>query len=104
MYPERSAVQFASLVGSPLCCPADNSSITGLHSSSSLTLQGENRSLLRTWPEFGAYRDVCFYFKYFLCAHPSVEPSEVEYYPSGSARLSWMYRGIMKIGADPLRC
>lgn len=29
MYPERSAVQFASLIGAPLCCPANNSSITG---------------------------------------------------------------------------
>jgi hypothetical protein len=53
MTPERSSLQFVAAIGSPLCCPANVFSLTG-----------ETPGIIRAWPEFQAYRDICFWFKY----------------------------------------
>lgn len=46
---------------------------------------------MRAWPEFACYRDICYWFKYFLCPHPQLQPTYVIQQPSHAGRLTWQY-------------
>ncbi|CAE8693637.1 unnamed protein product, partial [Polarella glacialis] len=48
----------------------------------------ETAYLVRTWPEFAAYRDIIFYWKYFLCTDLRVFP-ENKPWELQSAYISW---------------
>lgn len=80
MNPERSTSRFTTAIGEPLCCRPSVFSMTG-----------QDPQVVRTWPEYAAYRDINYWFKYFLCASNSLLPTRPGSYASHQARLIWKY-------------
>ncbi|CAK9118523.1 unnamed protein product [Durusdinium trenchii] len=64
---------------------------------------GSDPYLVHTWPEFQCYRDIIFYWKYFLCTDLRVFPKVNEYVPQ-SAYLKWQVVDEQKaFGCPPNR-
>ncbi|CAL1169144.1 unnamed protein product [Cladocopium goreaui] len=64
---------------------------------------GSDPYLVHTWPEFQCYRDIMFYWKYFLCTDLRVFP-KVNEFPPQSAYLRWQVVDEQKaFGCPPNR-
>ncbi|CAE7489800.1 unnamed protein product [Symbiodinium natans] len=59
---------------------------------------GADPYLVHTWPEYQCYRDIIFYWKYFLCTDLRVFPK----CKATSVVMFWMLTGV--IAVLPLRC
>jgi len=70
-------------------------------------IDGSAPLILKNYPEFTCYRDVNFYFKYFLNTDPQAFPP-VGNYSQFDAQLQWLFRNgqyiVLAYNNFPLRC